>query len=83
MFFAIIQDTDRSDNPPFAACGATLDEVAGKVCAQMHGAYEMPTHITTLEAAAAWFSGVVEDGEEQYEEGAAYNCVYWWDTTQM
>jgi hypothetical protein len=83
MFFAIIQDNDRNDNPPFAACGETEAEVAGKICDFMYDAYEMPKTITTLDEASCWFSGCVEDGEDSYADGTAYNDVYSWDSNNM
>ncbi len=81
MHFAIIQDTDRSENPPDAFWGATKEEVAQKVCSFMHTAYSMPVHIVTIDDASAWFGGHVEDGEEAHEDADIdYNAVWHWDT---
>jgi hypothetical protein len=83
MFFAIVQDADRSENAPFAVCSATKAEVAEKICKHMHLVYDMPAHIATLDEAHAWFSGEVEDGDPFYEEGVGYNAVWEWNTDVM
>ncbi len=71
MHFAIIQDTDRSENPPDAFWGATKEEVAQKVCSFMHTAYSMPVHIVTIDDASSWFT---------MRDGGSYDAVWHWDT---
>jgi hypothetical protein len=83
MFFATVQDTNISDNTPFAAAGATEEEVSQKVCKYLQDCYEMPKEINTLDAARNWFSGNVEDGEEKREDAASYDTVWVWNTEEM